>query len=229
MSSKTPTLCVGSESAIRPTIHCFLFVRLLVRINFWEFILTDCILGFTRSLQSNLKCCPTSENALWGHQNVENPQPTFSFVAIYWDELQILVMERKRTGSAVLSIRHDPSPRDLFVCPHIQAAPKYRSAYFCSGGGMLHRIGHLDNLQYQHILQNAMLPSVRMLNLYCTRVYQTVPRLDLWARMYLLDLSLGSMAFNIVPLCSDTSIPASLPLLELVMDILFSKRTKNIL
>jgi hypothetical protein len=28
---------------------------------------------------------------------------------------------------------------------------------------MLHRIGHLDSLQYQHILQNAMLPTVQML------------------------------------------------------------------
>jgi hypothetical protein len=32
------------------------------------------------------------------------------------------------------------------------------------GGGILHRIeGHLDDLQYQHILQNLMVPSVRML------------------------------------------------------------------
>jgi len=138
------------------------------------------ILGFTRSPQSNLKCCPTSENPLCGHQNVESPQPPFSCVAIYWDELQILVMERKRAWSAVLSIRHDPSPRDLFVCPHVQATPKHRSVYFCSGGGILHRIeAHLDNLQYQHILQNIMLPSVRMLNPDCTRVYQKVSRLDL--------------------------------------------------
>jgi hypothetical protein len=43
--------------------------------------------------------------------------------------------------------------------------------------------------------------------------------------MYLLDLNLGSIPFKIVPLCSDTSIPAPLPLLE----ILFSKRTKYIL
>jgi len=28
---------------------------------------------------------------------------------------------------------------------------------------MLHRTGHLDTLQYKHILQNGMLPSVRML------------------------------------------------------------------
>jgi len=34
------------------------------------------------------------------------------------------------------------------------------------GGGILHRIeGHLDSLQYQHILQNVMVPSVWML--YC--------------------------------------------------------------
>jgi len=32
------------------------------------------------------------------------------------------------------------------------------------GAGVLHGIGHLDNLQYQHILQNVMLPPVRMLN-----------------------------------------------------------------
>jgi len=32
------------------------------------------------------------------------------------------------------------------------------------GSGILHRIeGHLDGLQYQHILQNVMLPSVRIL------------------------------------------------------------------
>jgi len=31
------------------------------------------------------------------------------------------------------------------------------------GAGMLHRIGHLDSLLYQHVLQNVMLPSVRML------------------------------------------------------------------
>jgi len=32
------------------------------------------------------------------------------------------------------------------------------------GGGVLHRIeGHLDGLQYQHILQNEMVPSVRLL------------------------------------------------------------------
>jgi hypothetical protein len=32
------------------------------------------------------------------------------------------------------------------------------------GAGMLHHIGHLDSRQYQHILQNVMLPPVRMLN-----------------------------------------------------------------
>jgi hypothetical protein len=42
--------------------------------------------------------------------------------------------------------------------------------------------------------------------------------------MYLLDLSLDS-----IPLCSDTSIPAPLPLLERVLEVLSSKRTKNIL
>jgi hypothetical protein len=47
--------------------------------------------------------------------------------------------------------------------------------------------------------------------------------------MYLLDLSLGSTPFKIVPLCSDTSIPAPLQLLERVLKVLFSKRTKNIL
>jgi hypothetical protein len=45
--------------------------------------------------------------------------------------------------------------------------------------------------------------------------------------MYLLDLSLGSIPFKISPLCRDTSIPA--PLLERVLEVLFSKRTKNIL
>jgi len=47
--------------------------------------------------------------------------------------------------------------------------------------------------------------------------------------MYLLDLSLGSIPFKIVPLCGDTSIPAPLPLLERVLEVLFSKPTKNIL
>ena len=32
------------------------------------------------------------------------------------------------------------------------------------GGGILHRIeGHLDDLQFQHILQNVLVPSVQML------------------------------------------------------------------
>jgi hypothetical protein len=47
--------------------------------------------------------------------------------------------------------------------------------------------------------------------------------------MYLRDLSLGSIPFKIVPLCIDTSIPAPLQLLERVLEILFSKRTKNVL
>jgi hypothetical protein len=42
--------------------------------------------------------------------------------------------------------------------------------------------------------------------------------------MYLLDLSLGS-----ITLCSGTSIPAPLPLLERLLEVLFSKRTKHIL
>jgi hypothetical protein len=47
--------------------------------------------------------------------------------------------------------------------------------------------------------------------------------------MYLLDISLGSIPFKIVTLCSDTSIPAPLPLLERVLEVLFSKFTKHIL
>jgi hypothetical protein len=47
--------------------------------------------------------------------------------------------------------------------------------------------------------------------------------------MYLLDLSLGSIPFKIVPLCIDTLIPAPLPMLEHVLEVLFSKHTKNIL
>jgi len=62
---------------------------------------------------------------------------------------------------------------------------------------------------------------------YNTRVYQKVPRLDLWTRMYLLDLSLGSIPFKIVPSCSDTSIPAPLPLLERVLEVLFLKRPRT--
>jgi hypothetical protein len=47
--------------------------------------------------------------------------------------------------------------------------------------------------------------------------------------MYLLDLSLGSIPLKIVFLCSGTSIPAPLPLLERVLEVLFLKHTKNIL
>jgi hypothetical protein len=47
--------------------------------------------------------------------------------------------------------------------------------------------------------------------------------------MYLLNLSLGSIPFKIVPLCVDTSISAPLPLLERMLEVLFSKRTKNVL
>jgi hypothetical protein len=47
--------------------------------------------------------------------------------------------------------------------------------------------------------------------------------------MYFHDLSLGSIPLKIVPLCSDTMIPAPLPLLERVLEVLFSKRTKSIL
>ena len=62
-----------------------------------------------------------------------------------------------------------------------------------------------------------------------TRVYQKVPRLDLQTRMYLLDFSSGSIPFKTVPMCSDTLIPVPLPLLEHVLEVLFSKRTKIIL
>jgi hypothetical protein len=47
--------------------------------------------------------------------------------------------------------------------------------------------------------------------------------------MYLLDLNFGSTPFKIAPLCSDTSIPAPLPLLERVLEVLVSKPTKGIL
>jgi hypothetical protein len=47
--------------------------------------------------------------------------------------------------------------------------------------------------------------------------------------MCLLDLSLGCIPFKIFPLCSDTLIPAPLPLLERMLEVSFSKRTKNIL
>jgi hypothetical protein len=47
--------------------------------------------------------------------------------------------------------------------------------------------------------------------------------------MYLLDLSLGSIPFKIVPLCSNTSILAPLPLLERVLEVMFLKCTQNIL
>jgi len=118
---------VDSESAIRPTVQCFLFVRLRVRITFWELILTDIIPGFTRSLQSNLKFCPSSENPLRGYQIAKSPQPTFFCVSIYWVELQILVMD------ALLWFFFGPSnPRDIRP---IHETPKDRSVCFCTAGG----------------------------------------------------------------------------------------------
>jgi hypothetical protein len=51
----------------------------------------------------------------------------------------------------------------------------------------------------------------------------------LQTRMYLLDLNLGSTPFEIVPLLSGTSIPAPLSQLVCVLEVLFSKRTENIL
>jgi hypothetical protein len=45
--------------------------------------------------------------------------------------------------------------------------------------------------------------------------------------MYVPDLSLGSVPIKIVPLCSDTLIPAPLPLLECVLEVLFLKLTKR--
>jgi hypothetical protein len=45
--------------------------------------------------------------------------------------------------------------------------------------------------------------------------------------MYVPDLSFGSVPFKIVLLCSDTPIPAPLPLLERVLEVLFSKLTKR--
>jgi hypothetical protein len=47
--------------------------------------------------------------------------------------------------------------------------------------------------------------------------------------MYLLVLSLGSIPFKIVPLCIDTLIPAPLPLLKHVLEVLFSEHTKDVL
>jgi len=44
---------------------------------------------------------------------------------------------------------------------------------FCKCAGMLHRKeGHLEGLQYQHILQNLMVPSVRMLYTDCLICFQ---------------------------------------------------------
>jgi hypothetical protein len=47
--------------------------------------------------------------------------------------------------------------------------------------------------------------------------------------MYVPDLNLGSFPFKIVPLCSGTPIPALLPLLERMLEVLVSKPTKGIL
>jgi hypothetical protein len=46
--------------------------------------------------------------------------------------------------------------------------------------------------------------------------------------MYVPDLSLVSIPIKIVSLCSDTLISAPLPLLERVLEVLFSKLTKHI-
>ena len=43
---------------------------------------------------------------------------------------------------------------------------------FTVGARMLHRIDHLDGLQYKHILQNVMVPSVRMLYPDCIIHFQ---------------------------------------------------------
>jgi hypothetical protein len=47
--------------------------------------------------------------------------------------------------------------------------------------------------------------------------------------MYVPDLSFGSIHFKIVSMCSDTPIPAPLPLLKRVLEVLLSKLTKHIL
>jgi hypothetical protein len=55
------------------------------------------------------------------------------------------------------------------------------------------------------------------------------PDFSIQTRMYETDLSLGSVPFKLVPLCSDTLIQAPLPLLEHVLEVLNLKRTKGIL
>jgi hypothetical protein len=75
---------------------------------------------------------------------------------------------------------------------------------------MLHRIeGHLDSLQYQHTLQNVMLPSVRMLypesithfqqdhsSIHDSRVVQEW--LSLQADVELIDLPLRAPDMNLI-------------------------------
>ena len=61
---------------------------------------------------------------------------------------------------------------ERYNCQHMSTCTRSgRVSVLCwgwishEGAGILHHIeGHLDSLQYQHILQNVMLPSVRMLN-----------------------------------------------------------------
>ena len=58
----------------------------------------------------------------------------------------------------------------------------------------------------------------------CTRWYQKISRLGLYIKKYSLDSSLGTITFRIVPLCIDTALPAPLPPLERVLEVLFSRR-----
>jgi hypothetical protein len=61
-------------------------------------------------------------------------------------------------ASYLWSLRTPPPANALVVC-----LSTVRAGFRHEGAGVLHRIeGHLDGLQYLHVLQNVMVPSVRM-------------------------------------------------------------------
>lgn len=102
------------------------------------------------------------------------------------------------------------------------------------GFSILHVIHHLPlPLAHSTIIMHRMLTVVVLTGILwilttvdaaITRWYQEAPRLGLYTRNYSLDSGLGTIPFKIVLLCSDTSLPAQLPLLERLLEILFSKR-----
>ena len=89
---------------------------------------------------------------------------------------------------------------------------------------------HTEQVRADFCRQLLGVKSLHLMDLYM-KWYQNVPRLGLYiyTRKYPLDSSLGTTPFRIVPLCIDTTLPAPLPPLERVLEVLFSRRVKHIL